>query len=243
MTLYWWTHWFWITASGRRRTPAHSSIDDMPLATVLRIQLLLGIVLCAVAAAPAQLRDPSSIGQLDTKPFLPPATRATDGSHEPLSFPRLADVSGNNDDDGGSDDADADADVDADDVFNGRLRDQISFHEEWQDAAAALLEGKQQQQQQRDVIVDQPPQVSLSASTTAKSIASSSSSGPPSSTTAATTATASTTVAAEIITTRLSTRKTQRKKIYADRSANVTRVNVTMIRYTTIVQCYSNCSV
>lgn len=237
MTLYWWTHWFWITAS-------HQTAYCRLLLTLL----LLQSGLYTVHGRPHELlplRPPladATIGDrrpfgLDTLPFHQPAAIA-DGSafaatlggsgrdqqqqREPLSFPRRAAVDAN----GAADDDDDDME----DVFDGQALVQASFREEWRGASRlAAAAGRPQRGGDVAAMAAPPPPITTAP---AEPVASSTMQPETATRGPAMAVGSRTTVVpvADVIATRLSTRKAQRPAPYDASGTNVTRVNAALIR-------------
>lgn len=236
MTLYWWTHWFWITAS-------HQTACCRLLLTLLLLQSGLHTVHgrphellpLRPPLADATIGDRRPFG-LDTLPFHQPAAIA-DGSafaatlgggrdqqqqREPLSFPRRAAVNAN----GAADDDDDDME----DVFDGQALVQASFREE-RLGASRLAAAAGRPQRDGDVAAMAAPITTAPAEPVASSTAAAMQSETTTRGPAMAVGSRTTVVpVADVIATRLSTRKAQRPAEYDARGTNVTRVNVALIR-------------
>lgn len=208
MTVYWWTHWFWITVIVTATMKSLHGYPQQPRGGYDTQRMPIG---------------------LNTNPFHTPSSAAAAAAaakaaeREPLTFPRPAIGMSEFGDNGGSsaDDGSDDGGDDTDDVFNGRSLIPATFSREWLNTRRDVPIATEVLPKQTAV----PTTLLVSSTTTTTTTLLLSTTARP---TMAAASRATTSVPDEdVIATRLSTRK---RPAHEPDMAQVTRVNVTLIR-------------
>lgn len=228
MTLYWWTHWFWITSTVTILTvvllqavPTHSRPSSAASAVYEPLQ----------QPEPFQLlQSRAAVSSLNTSPFQTARDEYQRQARrrEPLQFPRRAESAASLRD--GIDILDTE-DEDVEDIFNGHAQIQSASYRELSVRQQELLTIPMQPTK-----TVQTSASSVSTTSASKADAAAESKSTSTTTTDTPTVTRRTTIVPveEIIATRLSTRKRPSSSVnvaFADAVdlANVTRVNVTTL--------------